>query len=333
MKPRRRHAGFSMIEMLVVLALGSVILGGVMVAYGTLVSSRASVAETMDAALPPALAEDFFGSGASAVRTIPLAPSYGALAQAEKLRETFHADVLGAAGVFCLHRRSSRITNPFRRTWFPYNAAADGPLEHPRDFYDFLVRKDPLAATVFEIPANPGNNNLSPAPHASMYLTGFSADGTRLSIVAIYEVDVIRFDKQNVKPWGLYASVRRYTHDSLDPVSQHSVLAGGYEVFFPPSVLRPVLVSHFASDDFRPVFVYFERAVRRSVVEDHPQGGHRFKVAAERPFYFFWWPDPGMPNLATEGNGRVQPQLARKAYNDMIGRTSFMFTVPMFPAL
>ncbi len=320
-------------ELLVVLALGAIILGGVMVAYGTLVSARSGVSDTMDIELPAALVADFYGAGLGTKRTVPVAPSYGALARAEKLREEFHKDTLSAAGVFCLHRRETRITNPLRRTWFPYDPAVDGPLEKPRDFYDFLVRMDPVTATVFEIPRNPGSNNLSPAPHASVYLTGFSADGSRLGVIAVYEVDLIRFDKQAVRPWGFYASVRRYTHDPAMPDSPQSVLAGGYEVFFPPSVSKATLVSQFSSDDFRPAFVYFERAARRSVTEDHILGGDRFKKAAERPFYFLWWPDPAMPNLATLGNGNIRPQLARRAYNHMGGRTSFMFTVPMFPAL
>lgn len=333
MKTPRQNAGFSAVELLVALALGSVILGGVMVAYGTLVANRSHVAETVEISLPPGLAADFYGAGHGNTRVAPLAPAYGALAQAERLREEFHKDVLAAAGVFCLHRRETRITNPLRRAWFPYDPAVDGPLEGPRDFYDFLVRLDPAAATVFEVPGNPSANNLSPAPHASMYLTGFSADSGRLGIIALYEVDLIRFDKQAVKPWGFYASVRRYTHDAVNPDSQHGVLSGGYEVFFPPSHPKPLLISHFSSDDFRPVFVYFERAARRSVSEDGPLGRDRFKKAAERPFYFFWWPDPAMPNLATPSNGNVRPQLARRAYNHMAGRTSFMFTVPMFPAL
>jgi hypothetical protein len=333
MKHARHKAGFSAVELLMVLALGAVVLGGVMVAYGTLVSNRAGVAESVSINLPVTLVNDFYGPGQGAARTVPLAPAYGSLALAEKLREEFHKDILGAAGVFCLYRRNSRITNPLRRNWFAYNPAVDGPLERPRDFYDFLVRLDPVAATVFEVPANPGTNNRTPDPHASVYVTSFSPDQTRLGIIALYEVDLLRFEQQAVKPWGFYATVRRYTHDPLNPTSQASVLSGGYEVFFPPSVPNPTLVSQFSTDGFSPVFVFFERAVRRSVIEDSVMGGDRFKVAAERPFYFFWWPDPAMPNLATLGNGTVRPQEARRAYNHMGGKTSFMFTVPMFPAL
>lgn len=333
MKRARQQAGFSAVELLVVLALGAVILGGVMVAYGTLVGNRGSVAETVNITLPVVLLNDFYGPGQSAARTVPLAPSYGSLAMAEKLREEFHKDILGAAGVFCLYRRNNRITNPLRRNWFAYNPSVDGPLERPRDFYDFLVRLDPNAATVFEVPNNPGTNNRSPDPHASIYVTSFSAEQNRLGIIALYEVDLLRFEQQNVRPWGFYTSVRRYTHNPANPTSQFSVLSGAYEAFFPPSIHNPTLASQFSSDGFTPVFVFFERAVRRSVVEDSVMGADRFKAAAERPFYFIWWPDPAMPNLATLGNGTVRPQEARRAYNHMGGKTSFMFTVPMFPAL
>uniref|UniRef100_UPI00329A0C51 hypothetical protein n=1 Tax=Salmonella enterica TaxID=28901 RepID=UPI00329A0C51 len=58
----------------------------------------------------------------------------------------------------------------------------------------------------------------------------------------------------------------------------------------------------------------------------------RFKRAAERPFYFIWWPDPSARHLGAIANtfSSTDP---RQAYNHMAGRTAFMFVVPMFPAL
>jgi hypothetical protein len=279
--------------------------------------------------LPGTLSQNFFGTPGSS-RTVSVAPNYGAVARAEKLREEFHRDMLSASGIFCLHRRESNRNNPMRRNWFPFNPAVDGALESPRDFYDFLVRWDATASTVFEVPANPGMSNVAQAPHASIYLTTFSANRDRLVILSLYEVDVIRY--ANVRPWGLYASVRKYAPDAANPTAVLASLYGGYEVFYQPSIRNPTSPAQFASDGFAPLFVTFERSIRKSVVEDHVLGQDRFKAAAERPFYFVWWPDPAMPNLAAE-NPSGLPREARRAYNHMGGRTSFMFTVPMFPAL
>lgn len=323
------NRGFSLAELLVVVALGAVVMGGLMVTFGTITSNRVSVSETVDIQLRPDVAANFFSAG-SGTRTVSVAPHYGVLAQAEQLREQFHTDLIGAGGVYCLYRRSAVMTNNLRFTWFPFVAGTDGPLESPTDFYRFLVKTNPAAATMFELPANPGVTNTFFAPHVSIYITNFSNDGSRLAVSAIYEIDVIPFVA--AKPWGFYSSVRRYTHSAANPNDVNCELSGGYEIFFPPSVVDAPSPTVFNTDGFSPVFVTFERKVRRSLVEDNVNGRDRFKAAAERPFYFVWWPDPTVRNLATE-NLSGAAGLARRAYNHMGGRTAYMFTVPMFPSL
>jgi hypothetical protein len=313
-----------------VLALGAVVLSGIMVTYGTLMAGRTNINETVEVILPAARAVNFFGPGAAEVRTIPVAPNYGAVARAEKLREEFHRDVLGAASVFCLYRRASQITNTLRYNWFPYDAATDGQLDSPTAFYELLVRKYPAAASVFEVPANPGATNAVPQPHATIFLTSFTAEPNKVAIMATYEVDVIRYASE--KPWGFYASVRKYSHNPLNLGALESVFMTGFEVFFQPSMRVVTSASQFSTEGFSPLFIMFDRAVRRSVVEDSVLGRDRFKVAGERPFYFIWWPDPAMTDLASLALAG-QPREARRAYNHMGGRTSFMFTVPIFPAL
>jgi len=318
-----------MAELLVVLALGAVVLGGLMVTFGTITANRVSVSETVDIQLKADVAANFYNVN-SGLRTVSVAPNYGVLAQAERLREQFHSDLIGAAGVFCLYRRAAVITNPLRRTWYPFEAGTDGPLESPSDFFQFLNKWNAAAATTFEVPANPGVTNTFFAPHASIFVTSFSNDHSKLAITAIYEIDVIPFVA--AKPWGYYASVRRYTHSGTNPDAVNCELSGGYEVFFSPSVVDATSPTVFKTDGFSPLFISFERSVRRSLVEDSVNGRDRFKLAAERPFYFVWWPDPTVRNLATE-NLSGQPRDPRRAYNHMGGRTAFMFTVPMFPAL
>ena len=321
--------GFSTAEMLVVLAMGAVVLGGLMITMGTLTAARGNIDVTVDVVLPGAVIQNFYGE-TMGVRTIPVAPSYGTVAVAEKMRETFFNDMMGATAVFCLPRRAAALTNPLRRTSFPYNASEDGPLESPLDFCEYLVKLDPAAFGVFELPLNPSVNHATHAPHLSVYLTTFSADPGRLAVAAIYEVDVIRLTGN--KPWGFYASVRRYTHPAGNAGGFVAEFDSGYEVYYPPSPGTVNSPAQFASDGFSPLFVLFERSVRRAVIEDQVAGRDRFKLALEQPFYFVWWPDPGRANLAS--SVPVLPARdPRRAYNHMGGRTSFMFTVPLFPAL
>lgn len=327
------RGGFSTLELLVVLALGAVILSGVMVTYGTLMAGRTNISETMEVTLPVARATNFFGAGAPNIRTIPVAPSYGALARAEKLREEFNRDALAAASIFCLYRRTAVVTNTLRYNWFPYNAATDGQIDSPTAFYNLLVRKYPGAATIFEVPANPGAAappSKVPDAHATIFMTSFTADSDKLAILATYEVDVSRYEA--AKPWGFYASVRKYSYNASNLSALESAFVSGFEVFYQPSLRVVTSPTQFATDGFNPLFIMFDRAVRRSVVEDSVLGRDRFKVAAEQPFYFIWWPDPAMTDLGSMPLSG-QPREARRAYNHMGGRTSFMFTVPMFPAL
>jgi prepilin-type N-terminal cleavage/methylation domain-containing protein len=325
----RHNRGFSLAELLVVLALGSMVLGGLMVTYGTITANRVGVSENVDIQLNPAVAANFFNAN-TGLRTVSVAPNYGVLALAEKLREEFHSDLLGASGVFCLYRRGNVVTNNLRRTWFPFDPNSQNTLESPLDFYQFLNQWNPATAATFEVPANPGRTNAFFAPHASIYVTSFSSDASRLAVKAIYEIDVVPF--VTAQPWGYYASVRRYTHSAVNPNATDCVLSGGYEVFFPPSVVGATSPTVFRTDGFSPLFISFERSVRSFFIEDSAIGRDRFKRAAERPFYFVSWPDPTARNLATENLSGL-PADPRRAYNHMGGRTAFMFTVPMFPAL
>lgn len=325
-----KQSGFSSLELVMVLALGAVVLSGVMVTYGTIMAGRTNINETVEVSLPSGWMTNFYGTGAASIRTVPVAPNYGALARAEKLRDEFHRDVLGATAVFCLYRKPSQVVNPLRYNWFPYDAAIDGQLDSSRAFYDFLVRKYPTASTVFEVPANPGASNVLPEPHATVFVTGFSSNPAVVGIVATYEIDVIRM--ATTRPWGFYASVRKYGFDPNNLSSQNSVFSNGWEIFYEPSIRGATSASQFAGDGFSPLFVMFDRAVKKSVVEDSVLGQDRFKEAAEHPFYFIWWPDPAMPNLESLPLSG-QPREARRAYNHMGGRTSYMFTTPMFPAL
>jgi hypothetical protein len=96
-------------------------------------------------------------------------------------------------------------------------------------------------------------------------------------------------------------------------------------------VPNPTSTTQWAGDGFTPLFITFERTARLALRET-PATIERFKRASERPFYFVWWPDPTARHLGPVPNTFATSD-PRQAYNQMAGRTAFMFTVPMFPAL
>jgi hypothetical protein len=164
--------------------------------------------------------------------------------------------------------------------------------------------------------------------NASIFILGFSKYTGYMKVVAIYDIDLVRFNV--AQPWGIHASVKRFADPTGVALPTALVYAGSYEVFYPPSVMNPTTAAQWSADGFTPLFITFERsarlALREGVMVD------RFKRATERPFYFIWWPDPCARHLgpATNTFSAADP---RQAYNQMAGRTSFMFTVPMFPSL
>ena len=145
-----------------------------------------------------------------------------------------------------------------------------------------------------------------------------SASSDSLAVRAVYEIDLI---SATTAVSGTYASVRRYGPDGNG--GDTLVLSSYYyDVFFP---------STSATIAFNPLFVAFERQARNTTVEG--DSIDRLKVAAGRPFYFIWWPDPSMPGLKARSwvtYGSTDP---RASYPAMGGRTAYFFVVPMMPAL
>ena len=322
---RRRHqpGGFTSVELLLVMALSAVVIGGAVMSYGTLVRSQPSVTTTVVVPLGQERMQNFYGSS-STTQNVAMAPQYGALSQAEELREQFVADTLIATAVYCLPRRD---INTWRPSVIAYNPALHDELDTPQKFLAHIVANAGAPAGLYDDHRNPGSGTL--AANASIFLLGYSKYAGYLKVNAIYDIDVIRFTGTN-EPNGIYASVKRYA-DSLAAVNPATLTyVGGYEVFFPPSVPDPRRATEWARDDFTPLFVSFERSARLALRESSTF--ERFKRAAERPFYFIWWPDPTARHLGPIANTlpRTDP---RQAYNHMAGRTNLMFTVPMFPAL
>lgn len=319
---RNHRLGYTSAELLVVLALGALVIGGGVVSFGTLVRNMPRVSAVVEVDLGSKL-NAYYGTGlATTKKAVTSAPNYGAVAAAEKLREQFNADVISATAVYCLSR-DSNTPNTYHPTSIAYNPATDEILDTAYlKFRDHLSSKGVSASTLYG-----GDRNFSSTKSAAtIFVLGYSKNPNELSVIATYDIDVVKV----LKPDGFYASVRRYVGPPVPGVSEPQ----GYEVFFPP---YPELYNattwpnaNGTTDGFTPIFVTFERSARTALSEG--SSVDRFKKAAERPFYLIWWPDPATSDLRKQTNSYPNTD-PRQAYNHQGGRTSFMFTVPMFPSL
>ena len=340
--------GYTAVELLLVLSLSAVIMGTFVVSLGTLSNSRPSTGSSITNPLDSTRrANYYYGSTETVNRDAVIAPHYGMMAQAEELREQFQTDIVSATAVFCLYRTG---LNNYRPHTISYDPTIHGELDTSQKFRKHLV--DDLKVvlpTQYVDYRNPQNTLATqPAENATVFLLTFSKVEKLFKVLCLYEIDVLRLTSPN-QPQGFHASVRRFADNPVLATMPTGTSGGGssaagsfipiafssgYEVFYPPSVPRPdpLKTAEWATDGFAPIFISFERSTRLALVESIAID--RFKIAAERPFYFIWWPDPGAKNLAQPAsNNTIDVSDPRQAYNHMGGRTSFMFTVPMFPAL
>lgn len=328
LRAHHQPRGFTSVELLLVLALSAVVIGGAVVSYGTVVRSQPRVSSTVSVPLGTTRILNFYGLSQSSVDSA-MSPQYGALSFAEELREQFLADTLSATAVYCLARDD---VNTWKPSIITYNAALHDELDTPQKFRTHIVTNAGVSATLYRDYRNPMGDGTPIPQNASIFILGYSKYASYLKVSAIYDIDIIRFTGAN-EPNGFHASVKRYADSTTATVPTILVYTGGYDCFFPPSVVNPSSASQWAADGFAPLFISFERAARLALRETSlPTTVNRFKRAAERPFYFIWWPDPTMRHLGPLTNSFTSGD-PRQAYNSMAGRSAFMFTVAMFPAL
>lgn len=332
--PNRTHRGFTALEFMIVLALSAVILGGMVVSYGTLVRTQPQVAGLIQVPLTDARIRNFYSASSTNYRNTPSSPSLDALALAEELREKFYEDVQGATAVFCL-ARADGVDNTWKPAYIRYTPETDEELDTSQKFRDHIIRVAGVSASQYQSYRNPGNSQTGLPPNASVFILTYSREASHLRVQAIYDIDTLRFPAardEQAALLGLHASVKRYADPPGPPAGTlySLVYSAGYSVFYPPSNPTARTYNDMADNTFVPLFVTFERSTRLAYREGTVVD--RFKLAAERPFYFLWWPDPMVRHLAPQAN-TAAPALPQQAYNHQAGRTSFMFTVPMFPAL
>lgn len=284
------------------LAIAAGVITTAVIAYQAITQNTSRLGTYGAVRLPEGALFDFYGLPGYYVDAY-FAPNYGRVAQAEVLRDAFSEDVSKAGAVFCL-ARSGRANSARRPSSIPISAAHDARrLDTPEAFQAFLEAA--LEGTAGFFTAYRG---AAAAQNLSIFIIMPSGSATELSVRAIYEVDFV----PTTSPSGTYASVRRY---------QGTTCTDFYDIFYPASL---------GTIAFRPVVAHFERRSRLATDEGDDD---LLKQAANRPFYFLWWPDPAMPTLEIEEGGSFASTDPRSAYANMIGRTSLFMVVPMFPAL
>lgn len=319
MRTARHSRGFTSAELLMVLTLAAVVIGGVVVSYGTIVRNFNRVGSYVEVPLPSTTVLNYYGASGTS-RTCSTAPSYGVHALADRLREQFWSDVTTATAVFCLARNG---LNTYRPAWVPYVVGTDRELDTPQAFREHLITRAGIPATLFRSERGfSAPTTGSTLINGSIYILGYSDDPANIKVQAIYDIDFVKVNS----PQGIYASVRRYAPQSaVLGATTVSSYTNGYEVFYPPSS-----ATTWTTDGFSPLFVAFERSSRKALAEG--VATDRFKQAAGMPFYMLWWPDPAARNLAAVPNSLPLSDV-RSAYNHQGGRTGYMMVVPMFPAL
>jgi len=292
-----------MIEILVALAIGAALITVGVLIFRNLGVGKATSRSYVSVTLGSTVLQNFYDMGGTTLDAW-VAPNYGRRAYADLLRDRLWEDVGKANAVFCLGRADG-VLNSTHPTTIPVPATFQGQsLDLPEKFRLLLQDSIPASAGTFT-----EYHGASTAQNLSIFILQPSEDASALSVLAVYDIDLIATQS----PEGTYVSGRRY---------QRGTLTDYYDVFYQKGD---------ATVAFNPLVVAFERAVRTSEVES--TAIDRLKVAAQRPFYFVWWPDPGVPELeapATVNYGAADP---RASYPNMGGRTSLFFTIPMFPAL
>jgi len=299
---RRLNRGFSFVEVLMALAIAAGVITTAVLAYQAATQATNRYGTYGAVQLNPGVLFNFYALSGFYVDTY-FAPNYGRVAQAEVMRDEFYEDVSRASAVYCL-ARSLQTSTSQRPSVIPINANYDARrLDTPEAFRLFLAEAVPATSAYFS-----SYRGVSTAQNLSIFILMPSDSSAQLWVRSIYEVDFVTA----VNPAGTYASVRRY---------QGTVCTDYYDIFYPASN---------GAVAFRPLVAQFERRARQATVEG---SNDLLKLAANRPFYFIWWPDPAAPALEALSSQSFSTGDPRAAYAAMIGRTSFFMVAPMFPPL
>lgn len=293
---------FSMVELLIALAIGAAVITVGVLIFRNLGVGKGNARSYVTVDLGTAVMQNFYGEN-RATTDAWVAPNYGRRAYADLLRDLFWEDVSKASAVFCLGRSASVLNTTHPKT-IPVDDSFQGQsLDLPDAFRALLEESIPASAGTFL-----SYRGASNARNLSIFILQPSANANVLSVLAVYDIDLIT----TTSPSGVYVSGRRYDGGTM---------TNFYDIFYPDT----------PDATFTPMAVAFERRARTAVSESAVY--QRLKVAEERPFYFIWWPDPGVASLGATLTPTYGANDPRASYPNMGGRTSLFFAVPMFPAL
>jgi prepilin-type N-terminal cleavage/methylation domain-containing protein len=299
--------GFSLVEVMIASAVAASVMGAAALAFSAIGKNQRRLSNYASIEIGAAAANNYYNIAGESVDCYD-APNYGRAATADLLRERFWEDVSHSSAVYCLARSG---LNTVRPVYVP--APEDGrSLDSPEAFRVHLASVFSQSSSVYK-----GWRGSSPYDNGSIYILEPSSFSGFLAVRAIYDIDI----QSTVNPSGTYVSVKRYAWNELSDY---------YDVFFPNGV---------NGVPFRPLFVFHERRSRMVMEEGEVD---QYKTAADMPFYFIWWPDPGSPTLANQG-ANAQSGYADSipdgvpnplpSYAAMAGRTNYFFTVPLFPSM
>ncbi len=290
-----------MVELLLTVGIAAFVLTTAVIVYAAVVSARSNKEAELSLNLGTTLMEQFYDSDSAAL-SVWTAPNYGRTARAEELRELLLEDLGRANALFVLSRAGHIGLRP---TTLDLTGVDPARLDTPNAFLTLLESRFPGSSGTYSAYRGP-----APDANLSLFLLEPSPSADFLQVLAIYELDLVA----STNPEGTYASVRRYVGGALTAY---------YDVFYPASENTAA---------FAPVAVCFER--RSLLALDEGDGINAFKQAADRPFYFVWWPDPSARSLTeTPVNVSFPSSDPRSAYAQMGQRTAFFFVLPMFPSL
>jgi prepilin-type N-terminal cleavage/methylation domain-containing protein len=332
--PRFRR-GFSLIELLVVAAVGALLFTAAALTFRVIAKNHRAAATFQKVALPAGVGDNFYpGSGLTSVDSY-VAPNFGRCSRADSLRTLFLEDVEKSIAVFILPRGS--LTNTIRGRYINLYGTLAQALDTPEAFRAFLAGNPDTdsAAQIFTgyrgAPAESGTvtttstdpdtgdtivtTSTQAITNATVFLLHSSGSNTQLWIRAVYEIDYLGLtpnanDAAAPDVPCVFASVRRYVDYTLTHY---------YDCVFRDSVVADAGVP----------CAHFERGDRAVVAEGAVDA---FKKAANQPFYLMWWPDPGLSRLQGTG-GSYATGTPQVAYARHEGQTSYLFVIPQFPAL
>jgi len=330
--------GFSLIELIIVAAVGAVVFTAGALAYRVVAKNQRTPGSFQAVTLPTGLGANFYPqSPTMTVVDSYTAPNFGRCSQADVMRTLFLEEVEKSVAVFVLPR--GRNTNTIRGRTLTLNGVIPQSLDTPAAFLAWLLVNPatasaaqiftsyrgapPAAATTATVSVDPithvstTTTTTNFVTNASIFLLQPSGSNNELWIRAVYEIDYVGLPVNAASSTApdvpcVFASVRRYVADTLTHY---------YDVVYREAELQDVGIP----------CAHFERAERLI----YPEAGvDQFKKAGNHPFYLVWWPDPGVQRLkGTVSEPPYPTSSPQSAYAKHEGQTSYVFVVPQFPAL